>query len=93
MDDVEQTPEAEPRTRRLKRRGQRAALYGWTVLLVAMVVVIVALIVANTKSVRVSWVVGHSRTSLIWIIVVSWIAGWIAGIATSILLRRRTRRL
>jgi len=91
VDDVEPTPES--RTRRLKRHGQRAALYGWTGLLLAMLVVILALIVANTKSVRISWVVGHSRTSLIWVIVISWIVGWVAGIATAILLRRRSRRL
>jgi hypothetical protein len=37
-------------------------------------------------------VFGTSRAPLLWIVVVSGIAGWVLGIATSALIRRRTRR-
>jgi hypothetical protein len=38
------------------------------------------------------WVVGTSRASLVWIIVVATVLGWLLGICTSVLVRRRTRR-
>ena len=80
------------RRERLRHRAHRARLYGWTALLVAALVVIVALIVDNTGRVRVGWVFGSSRTSLVWVIVVAAIVGWLAGLATSFVVRRRIRR-
>ena len=85
-------PATEGRADRFARHGRRVRLYAWVALLVAMLVILVALIVDNTRSVKLSWVFGSGRASLIWIIVVSALVGWLAGIATSILLRRRTRR-
>ena len=90
-------PDAEPgaaegRADRFARQGRRARAYAWVALLVAALVVLVALVVDNTRSVKLSWVFGSGHASLIWIILVAAIVGWIAGIATSILLRRRTRR-
>lgn len=57
----------------------------------AALIVIVALIVSNTRQVTVSWVFGHSRTSVVWLVVIPAIVGWIGGIATAFLFRRRTR--
>jgi uncharacterized integral membrane protein len=85
------TPAGESRSLRFARHGRRARLYAWVVLLVATLVVLVALVVANTRSVKVSWAFGSTHASLVWIILVAAIVGWLAGIATSILLRRRTR--
>lgn len=82
---------AESRRERLQRRTRHVRLYGSAILLVLAVVVIVALIVANTNQVRISWVFGHSRASLVWIVVVAAIVGWIAGMATSLVLRQRAR--
>jgi uncharacterized integral membrane protein len=82
----------EGRVSKLRRHGHRGLLYAWAALLVAMLIVLVALIVANTKKAQISWVFGETHTSVIWIIVVSAIVGWVAGMATSVLLRRRTRR-
>ena len=65
--------------------------YSWATLLVAALVVIVALIVSNTRQVKVSWVFGHSHTTLVWLVVIPAIVGWIGGIATAILFHRRTR--
>ena len=83
-----------PATRRdrLRGRAHRVRLYGWTTLLVAALVVIIALILDNTRRVELGWVFGTSRTSLVWIIVVAAIVGWLAGLATSFVVRRRIRR-
>jgi uncharacterized integral membrane protein len=86
------TPPDESRAQRISRHGHRAFLYLWTAAIVAALVILIALIVDNTDKVRVGYVFGHARTSLIWIIVISGLAGWFAGIATAILYRFRTRR-
>ena len=54
--------------------------------------ILIALAIANTQSVEVSWVVGSTRQSLVWIILVTAILGWLLGIVTSVIFRFRTRR-
>ena len=83
----------EGRGERLKRHSQRARLYSVAFALVALLVCLVALILANTRSVKLSWVFGDTNASLVWIILASAILGWLLGLATSIAFRRRTRRL
>ncbi len=53
---------------------------------------VIALIAANTQSVKLDWVVSSSRASLVWIILVATVLGWLLGITMSILFRHRTRR-
>jgi uncharacterized integral membrane protein len=67
-------------------------MYFQAVLAVALLVAIVALLLANRRTVEVSWVVGSSRQSVIWIVLVTAILGWLLGIFTSVLIRHRTRR-
>jgi len=67
-------------------------VYSSTAILVATIVILVGLTAANTRRVTISWVFGDSRARLVWIIVVAALAGWIAGIATSAVVRRRIRR-
>jgi uncharacterized integral membrane protein len=83
---------AEARGDRLRRRGRRTGLYTWAVGLVALLVVLVALVVANTRQVKLSWVVGTSHASLVWIILAAAVLGWLLGILTSEVFRLRTRR-
>ncbi len=85
-------PAGEPRLDRWRRHGHRGLLYTWAALLLAMLIILIALIIANSRQVPLHWVFGKSHASLIWIIVISAILGWIAGIATGALFRRRTRR-
>lgn len=88
-------PETEPvegRRARLRRHGHRLGLYASALALVALLVVVVALVIANTRQVRVSWVVGDSHASLVWLVLVTAILGWLVGIATSVVFRLRTRR-
>jgi uncharacterized integral membrane protein len=82
----------EPRGARLRRHGHRTGLYAWAFALVALLVVVIALAVANTRQVELSWVVGTSHASLVWIVLAAAVLGWLLGIATSIVFRLRTRR-
>src|SRR5690348_5154353 len=82
----------EPRAERLRRHGRRTGLYSLAFSLVALLIVLVALVVANTRQVKLSWLVGTGYASLVWIILASAVLGWLLGIATSVAFRLRTRR-
>lgn len=83
---------AEGRGDRLRRQSQRAKLYGIAFALIGLIVCLVALILANTRRVKLSWVFGDTNASLVWIILAAAILGWLLGLATSSAFRRRTRR-
>jgi len=89
---AEGLPAAESRGQRAIRHGKRARLYTWVFLLVALLVVLVALIAANTRAVKLDWVVGSTHASLIWIILATAVIGWLLGIATSVVSAHHTRR-
>ena len=88
----EQRTTPESREDRFRRHARRTWLYTWASALVALLIVLIALVVANTRTVEVSWVVGSTRQSLVWIILAAAILGWLLGIATSVIFRHRTRR-
>jgi uncharacterized integral membrane protein len=67
-------------------------MYVALIIVIATLVFLILLIVQNSKPVNVHYVFGTSRTRLIWLVIISALIGWIAGIATSYLIRRRTRR-
>ena len=81
----------EPRNVRLRRHSRRTGLYTWAFGLIALLVILIALVVANTRQVKLSWVVGTGHASLIWIVVAAAILGWLLGILTGIVFRLRTR--
>lgn len=82
----------EPRADRLRRHGHRTLLYVSAFLIIALLVVLIALVIANTRSVKLSWVVGTTQASLVWIIVVAAVLGWLLGLITSVVFQVRTRR-
>jgi uncharacterized integral membrane protein len=84
-------PTPESRAERLRRRGRRARLYTWAFSLVALLAVLVVLISRNTRTVKLDWAFGSARASLVWIILVAAVLGWLLGIVTSIVFRHRTR--
>lgn len=86
------TEPVEPRSERLRRHGHRAGLYAWSFIVIALLVIVIALAVANTRQVKLSWVVGSSHASLVWIILAAAVLGWLLGVATGIVFRLRTRR-
>jgi uncharacterized integral membrane protein len=87
----EEVREEETRLQRGLRYGHRTRLYATLVLGIVAVVLLILLIARNTRQVKVDYVFGHSRTALIWLVVVSAITGWVLGIVTAYLIRRRTR--
>ena len=89
---VPQTEPVEPRGVRIRRHARRTNLYVWAFIVVALLVVVVALAAANTRQVKLSWVVGTSHASLVWIVVAASVLGWLLGLATGIVFRLRTRR-
>jgi uncharacterized integral membrane protein len=42
--------------------------------------------------VQLRWIVGTGHASLVWIILASTVLGWLLGIITTVVFRRRTRR-
>ncbi|MBW3603770.1 MAG: LapA family protein [Actinobacteria bacterium] len=60
--------------------------------LAALLIVLVALAVQNTRPVEVSWVFGTSEVPLVWLIIFAAILGWLVGIVTGTVIRHSTRR-
>ena len=87
-----ETEPVEPRGKRLRRHGHRTGLYAWAFALVALLVIVIALTLANTRQVKISWVLGTSHASLVWIILATAVLAWLLGITTSVVFRLRTRR-
>jgi len=81
----------ESRWDRGRRYGHRTALYLSIAAALAALVFLILLIARNADQVKFDYVVGDAHTRLIWLIVISAIAGWVLGIATAYLVRRRTR--
>jgi uncharacterized integral membrane protein len=82
---------AETRSERFGRKARRTRFHAYAFLTVVLLVCLVALVVANTRQVELSWVVGTSSASLVWIILSSAVLGWLLGIVSSALVRWRTR--
>jgi uncharacterized integral membrane protein len=82
----------EPRRERLRRHSHRTGLYTLAFSLVALLVVLIALAIANTRQVKLSWLAGTGDAPLVWIILASAVLGWLLGIVTSVVFRLRTRR-
>jgi len=89
---IESSEPAESRAAHLRRVGHHTRLYATAGAFVAVLVVVIALVAANTRHVQLSWVVGKTHASLVWIILVSVVLGWLLGITTSVAFRYRTRR-
>lgn len=56
-----------------------------------LLVLLIALVIANTGHVQVSWVFGSSSVSLVWLVIFSAILGLLLGLVLGALFRWRTR--
>ena len=61
-------------------------------LLILIVGYLIAFVAGNTKEASVDFVFGEARTSLIWVILLSLLAGLVGGVLLSQLFRRRQAR-
>lgn len=83
--------EDESRRNRAVRYGHRGGLYAALVLGLLAGVLLILLIARNTRQVKLDYVFGHTNAALIWLVIISAITGWVLGIVTAFLIRRRTR--
>ena len=79
-----------PRGRSL-RHAHRARLYVYAIVAVALAALVVALAASNTAHAKVSWLIGTSHVSLVWMVLAAVVLGWLLGILTAAALHRRTR--
>jgi uncharacterized integral membrane protein len=94
--EVAEVPAAAPtavetRGARFSRKARRTRFHIYAFLAVALLVCLIGLVVANTRQVKLSWVVGSSTASLVWIVLASAVIGWLLGIVSSAVFRWRTR--
>jgi uncharacterized integral membrane protein len=83
--------EEESRFQRGLRYTHRTGLYASLAVAIAAIIFLILLIARNTRQVKVDYVFDSTQARLIWLIVISAITGWILGIVTAFLIRRRTR--
>ena len=76
---------------RSRRHAHRARLYVFAIVAIALAAVVVALAASNTAHAKVSWVIGSSHVSLVWMVLAAVVLGWLLGILTAAALHRRTR--
>jgi uncharacterized integral membrane protein len=67
-------------------------LYARVIIVVLLAAYVIAFVLENRKSVSVHFVVSTQRVSLVWLILLSLVLGFVAGILLSQLERRRRRR-
>jgi uncharacterized integral membrane protein len=84
--------QAETRGSRLARKAHRTRLYIYVFAAIALIVFLIALVLANTDRIEVSWVFGASSVSLVWLVLISAILGLLLGMVLGALFRWRTRR-
>jgi uncharacterized integral membrane protein len=85
-------PQGETRLRRGIRYSHRTGLYVSLIVAIATVVFLILLIARNTRQVKLDYVFGSTTARLVWLVIISAITGWVLGIVTGFLIRRRTRR-
>ena len=82
---------AETGAQRLARGAHRTLLYFYVIATLVVLIFLIALVVANTSVVKVSWLFGSSSVSLVWLVMGSAILGLFLGMLVGALLRHRTR--
>lgn len=88
----ERQPVEESRFDRGLRYGHRTGLYASLVVAIGVLVFLILLIARNTHRVKLDYVINTTYARLIWLIIISAICGWVLGVITAYLIRRRTRR-
>ena len=81
----------ETRAERFRRKALRGRLHGYAIAAVALVAVLIALAASNTAQVKVDWLIGSSHISLVWLVLVTSIVGWLLGLMASARFNWRTR--
>jgi uncharacterized integral membrane protein len=81
----------ETRGEHFRRKAHRGRLHVYAIVTVALAVFLIALAASNTAHVKVNWVFGSSRVSLVWLVLFAAILGWLLGLLASARFSWRTR--
>jgi uncharacterized integral membrane protein len=81
----------ETRGEHFRRKALRGRLHGYGIGAVALVAVLIALAASNTAGVKVNWLIGSSRVSLVWLVLAAALLGWALGLIASARFHWRTR--
>jgi uncharacterized integral membrane protein len=81
----------ETRGARFARGARRTRLYLYLGATVILLILLIALVIANTGHVKVSWVFGSSSVSLVWLVMFAALLGLLLGLVLGALFRWRTR--
>jgi uncharacterized integral membrane protein len=81
----------ETRGEHFRRKARRGRLHGYAIGAVAVVALLIALAASNTAQVKVNWLIGSSRVSLVWLVLAAAILGWALGLIASARFHWRTR--
>jgi uncharacterized integral membrane protein len=81
----------ETRRERSRRKAHRSRLHGYAILTVALGAFVIALAASNTAQVKVDWVFGSSKVSLVWLVLFAAILGWLLGLVATAAFHWRTR--
>jgi|GEM_PF-2501354 uncharacterized integral membrane protein len=90
-EDVPAPGGTETRAEHFRRKALRGRLHGYAIAVVALVAVLIALAASNTAHVKVNWLIGSSRVSLVWLVLAAALLGWGLGSMLSARLHWRTR--
>jgi uncharacterized integral membrane protein len=91
-EEAAETPEGSVAGQESGFREWQPRLYLKLIVLLATAAYVVAFVLENRKQVKVHFVLGGSRVSLIWLILLSLALGVLGGVLLSQLYRRRHRR-
>jgi len=81
----------ETRREHSRRKAHRSRLHVYAILAVSLVTFLIALAASNTAQVKVNWVFGSSRVSLVWLVLFAAILGWLVGLVATAGFHWRTR--
>lgn len=82
---------AETRAERFRRNALQGGLHVYAVGVVVLVAVLIALAASNTADVKVNWLIGSSRVSLVWLVLLTAIIAWVLGLLASVRFQWLTR--
>jgi uncharacterized integral membrane protein len=74
-----------------RRKALRGRLHAYAIGAVVVVALLIALAASNTAHVKVNWLIGSSHVSLVWLVLVTAILGWVLGLLAKARLNWRTR--
>ncbi|HUY59097.1 MAG TPA: LapA family protein [Solirubrobacteraceae bacterium] len=81
----------ETRAERFRRHARQGGLHAYAIGVVVLVALLIALAASNTADVKVNWLIGSSRVSLVWLVLLTAVIAWVLGLLASLRFQWLTR--